>query len=182
MSELQISEAGTVQFPMVAHAAEVGWIPVSPEVARQKRGGESGMLFRDELEAKLARFNPWLSADAVRQVVERLEANPPTIEGNREMLSWLRGERQWYDEVENRHRPIQLVDFETPNENCWMRVNVGVPTTTKRSSPRNAVSDAAPLVRSNLRSVKSVILTCTVCHGVGRYGAGAAPRMGREYS
>ena len=64
MSDLKISEAGTVQFPMVKHAAEIGWTPLTPEVAKQKRGGEAGMLLRDELEAKLSEFNPWLSADA----------------------------------------------------------------------------------------------------------------------
>ncbi len=49
MSQLSISEAGTVQFPMVKHAVEIGWTPIGPVEARQKRGGESGMLFRDEL-------------------------------------------------------------------------------------------------------------------------------------
>jgi predicted metal-dependent hydrolase len=28
------------------------------------------------------------------------------------MLSWLRGERQWYDEDEKRHRRVTLIDFE----------------------------------------------------------------------
>ena len=60
MSDLKISEAGTVQFPMVKHAAEIGWTPLAPEVAKQKRGGEAGMLLRDELEEKLSEFNPWL--------------------------------------------------------------------------------------------------------------------------
>ena len=54
MSDLKISEAGTVQFPMVKHAAEIGWTPLTPEIAKQKRGGEAGMLLRDELEAKLS--------------------------------------------------------------------------------------------------------------------------------
>jgi type I restriction enzyme, R subunit len=119
MSELKISEAGTVQFPMVAHAAEIGWTAIAPEVAKQKRGGEEGMLLRDELEAKLAEFNAWMSPETIRQVIERLEAIPPTIEGNREMLCWLRGERQWYDEDEKRHRPVQLVDFGTPAVNAF---------------------------------------------------------------
>jgi type I restriction enzyme R subunit len=119
MSQLKISEAGTVQFPMVAHAAAIGWTPIPPEVAKQKRGGEAGMLFHDELEAVLARLNPWLSADAIRQLIEKLEAIPPTVEGNREMLSWLRGERQWYDEAEKRHRHIQLVDFDAPADNAF---------------------------------------------------------------
>lgn len=119
MSELAISEAGTVQFPMVNHAADIGWTVITPEVAKQKRGGEAGMILRDELEAALVKFNPWMTADAIRQVIEKVEAIPPTIEGNRDMLAWLRGERQWYDEAEKRHRPVQLIDFEHPGENVF---------------------------------------------------------------
>lgn len=117
MSSFVIGEAVTAQFPMVDHAVGIGWTPLTPEAARRKRGGEAGMLFRDEVEATLSKLNSWLSTDALRQVVEKLEAIAPTIEGNREMLAWLRGERQWYDEDEARHRPVQLVDFETPAEN-----------------------------------------------------------------
>lgn len=116
---LKISEAGTVQFPMVKHATEIGWTPITPEVAKQKRGGEAGMLLRDELEDKLARFNAWMTKDAVRSVIETLDAIPPTIEGNREMLSWLRGERQWYDEAEKRHRRVTLIDFEHTDANVF---------------------------------------------------------------
>ncbi len=119
MSDLKINEATSVQFPMVRHAAEVGWTPLPPAAAMHKRGGEAGMLFRDELEGALGRFNPWMTDDVIRSVVERIEAIPPTIEGNREMLAWLHGERQWYDEDEQRHRRVRLVDFETPNTNVF---------------------------------------------------------------
>jgi type I restriction enzyme R subunit len=119
LSTLKISEAGTVQFPMVRHAVEIGWTSITPEDARAKRGGEAGTLFRDVLEAKLAAFNPWLSADAVRSVVETLDALPATIEGNREVLAWLRGERQWYDEAEKRHRPVTVIDFENVASNLF---------------------------------------------------------------
>ena len=119
MSDLKISEAASVQFPMVRHAVEIGWTPLSPEVAMRKRGGEAGMMFRDELEGALGQFNPWMTDDAIRSVVERIEAIPPTIEGNREMLAWLQGERQWYDEDEQRHRRVRLVDFETPGDNVY---------------------------------------------------------------
>lgn len=119
MSDLRISEAGTVQFPMVKHAVEIGWTAINPEVAKQKRGGEAGMLLRDELEAKLAEFNPWLSADAVRSIIETLDAIPATIEGNREILAWLRGERGWYDENDKRHRRVQLIDFENTSRNVF---------------------------------------------------------------
>ena len=117
MTELTISEAETVQFPMVRHAEEVGWGPLSPSAATLKRGGEGGLLFRDELEGALRRFNPWMSDVAVHSAVERIEALPATIEGNREVLAWLRGERQWYDEAEERQRPVRLIDFEQPGAN-----------------------------------------------------------------
>ncbi|HEX5074446.1 MAG TPA: HsdR family type I site-specific deoxyribonuclease [Gemmatimonadaceae bacterium] len=118
MSDLRISEGRSVQYPMVYHVGGIGWATIPPELARQKRGGEDGMLLRDELERALAKLNAWLPNDAIRQVSEKLDAIPSTIEGNREMLAWLRGERQWYDETERRHRHVQLIDFEHPAENC----------------------------------------------------------------
>ena len=117
MSPLKITEAISVQFPMVEHAAEIGWKPISPQNAIAKRGGVAGMLFREELETTLHQFNTWMSADAVRQAIERLEALPPTIKGNLEMLTWLRGKRQCYDDTKMRQRYVQLVDFENPDAN-----------------------------------------------------------------
>ena len=117
MTEISITEAGSVQFPMVRHAAEIGWTPLSPSNALAMRGGEAGMLFRSVLEDALHRFNPWLADDAARSVVENIQALPPTIEGNRQMLAWLRGERQWYDEAEQRHRQVRLLDFDDPLAN-----------------------------------------------------------------
>src|SRR5512137_2980789 len=119
MSTLKISEAGTVQFPMVKHAVEMGWTPVTPDDARSLRGGEAGVFFRSVLETKIAAFNPWLSQDAVRSIVETLDALPSTIDGNREMLAWLRGERQWYDEAEKRHRAVTLIDYDHVGDNAF---------------------------------------------------------------
>ena len=116
---IYIAEADTIQFPMVRHAAEIGWTPLPPQEAIDKRGGVEGMLFRDELEEKIKQFNPWMSDGARRQVIEHLEAIRSTIEGNREMLSWLRGQRQRYDETEKRHRRVQIVDFDHPAENLF---------------------------------------------------------------
>ena len=104
---------------MVRHAEEIGWTPLPPRMAVQLRGGEAGMLFRGELEEALRRFNPWMTGDAIRSAVEKIEAIPATIEGNREMLAWLRGERQWYDEAEERQRRVRLIDFETPVANVF---------------------------------------------------------------
>lgn len=117
MSGLRISEAGSVQFPMVDHAVEVGWTLLTPADALYRRGDDSARMFRGVLEGKILTFNPWLSADAARSIVETIDALPASIEGNRELLSWLRGERQWYDEADKRHRPVTLIDFQDPSQN-----------------------------------------------------------------
>ncbi len=117
MPELTVTEAQAVQFSMVRHAAEIGWTPLPPTDALAMRGGEAGLSFQGVLEAALRRFNPWMSDSAVRSVVENLQALPPSIDGNRQMLAWLRGERQWYDEGEQRHRQVRLVDFDDPSAN-----------------------------------------------------------------
>ena len=117
MVELNVTERRIVQFPMVRHAEEIGWTSLSPEEALGLRGGDAGLFFRAELEGVLRRFNSWMFDEAIRSAVEKIEAIPPTIDGNREMLAWLRGERQWYDEAESRHRHVRLIDFETPGAN-----------------------------------------------------------------
>lgn len=118
MTTLKIGEAWTVQFPMVKHAGEIGWTVLTPAEAMALRRSTSNMLFKDVLEDKLHEFNPWLSEDQVRAIVESIEALPATIDGNREVLRWLRGERQWQDENEKRHRPVQVIDFDNPAANA----------------------------------------------------------------
>ena len=108
-----------MQFPMVKHAGEIGWEPLTPFEALTRRGDESSSLFRGVLERKILEFNPWVSKDAARSIVETLDALPATIDGNHELLVWLRGERQWYDETEKRHRRVQLVDFEQVDANAF---------------------------------------------------------------
>ena len=119
MTTLKTSEAASMQFPMVKHAGEIGWEALTPFEALARRGDESSNLFRGVLERKILEFNPWVSKDAARSIVETLDALPATIDGNHELLVWLRGERQWYDETEKRHRRVQLVDFEQVDANAF---------------------------------------------------------------
>jgi len=119
MSSLKISEAGSVQFPMVDHTAEIGWEPLTPVEALFRRGDESASLFRGLLEQKLLALNPWLRPDQARSIVETFDALPASIEGNRERLAWLRGERSWFDEQEKRRRRVHLIDFAHVDANAF---------------------------------------------------------------
>lgn len=76
------------------------------------------MLFRGEIEGALRHFNVWMTDDTIRAIIDRFEAIPSTIEGNREILLWLWGERQWYDENEQRYRRVRFIDFEHPGNNA----------------------------------------------------------------
>ena len=107
------TEAATVQFPLVDHAAAAGWERVSEADALRKRRGEGGLFFYDELEAALLRLNPGVVTPAdVPGIVQRLESLPNTIAGNREVLEWLRGKQTIYVDGEKRHRNVRLVDFD----------------------------------------------------------------------
>ena len=122
MNRIVISEGGSVQYPMVRHATDIGWKPLTPQEALYRREGEDGMFLRGVLLGKLRQFNAWLTADAARAIVERLEAIPASIDGNRELLAWMRGERKWYDEGEKRHRAVVLIDF-TPGADNELHVS-----------------------------------------------------------
>jgi type I restriction enzyme R subunit len=104
---------------MVAHAAEIGWEPLTPVEALFRRGDESASLFRGLLEQKLLALNPWLRPDQARSIVETFDALPASIEGNRERLAWLRGERSWFDEQEKRRRRVHLIDFAHVDANAF---------------------------------------------------------------
>lgn len=115
-----VSEAGTVQFTMVKHAEAAGWAIASDTDALKKRGGESGLFFYEDLEAALIRLNPgFVTSENAGSIVQRIESVPKTIEGNREILEWMRGNRTVYDETEKRHRNVTLIDYENPGRNTF---------------------------------------------------------------
>ena len=120
MTATLASEAGTTQFPLVKHAAEIGWTVVSDVEALHRRGGEGGLFFYADLEQALMRLNPGLvTTENVQAVIQRMESVPNTIEGNHEILQWLRGSRTIYDEKEKRHRNVTLIDSKDLSRNIY---------------------------------------------------------------
>ncbi len=120
MSKTLANEAGTIQFPLVKHAAAIGWTVVSDTEALRLRGGEAGLFFYKELEHALLRLNPGVvTSDNVQAIIQRMESVPSTIEGNRDILEWLRGNKTVFDEQEKRHRNVTLIDFDNPERNVY---------------------------------------------------------------
>lgn len=114
------NEFSTVQEPLIKYAAEIGWDYVSQADAVSYRQGESGLLFYRILSEKLVQLNPGLiTADNVNEVIQRIEAVPNTIEGNAEILAWLRGEKSVYDQDEDRQRNVMLIDYDNLSHNLF---------------------------------------------------------------
>jgi type I restriction enzyme R subunit len=116
MSSLAI-EASTVQYPLVRHAMDTGWEFVSEADALAKRRGEEGLFFYEELAAALQRLNPGVvTPENVNTVISEMESVPPTMEGNRQLLDWLRGKKTVFVPSEKRSLNVVVVDFEHPLE------------------------------------------------------------------
>ena len=87
------TESVTVQHPLTRYANQAGWTIVSQGDATTLRRGESGLFFYDLLKQKLQGLNPGVvTPERADEVIHRLESVRNNIEGNSEILAWLRGE------------------------------------------------------------------------------------------
>lgn len=115
-----MSERSAVQNPMLKYAEEIGWENVRPEDALVLRGGDTGLYFTGILEAQLVRLNPGVvDTSRTGDILRRLSLLRPTIEGNRDAHSWLRGEQSVFVPEENRERNVRLIDFDRPENNVY---------------------------------------------------------------
>ena len=114
------NERPTVQDPLIGYAMEIGWTYLSPEQALTLRRGESGTLLYPLLQEKLISLNPGVvTVDNVDQVIAKIENVRNNIEGNAEVLAWLRGERSIFIESEKRQRNVTVIDLEHSANNAF---------------------------------------------------------------
>jgi len=115
-----MSERSSVQKPMLKYSQEIGWEYVNPSVAMRLRGGDTGLHFSDVLRSQLQRLNPRVvDSDRASEILRKLNLLRPSIEGNRDALSWLRGEQSIFVPEENRERNVRLIDFDNPENNIF---------------------------------------------------------------
>ena len=115
-----MSERSAVQDPMLEYADEIGWKSVSRSEAMQMRRGETGRYFADVLKAELMKLNRGvLDESRCQEIVRQLNLLRPTLEGNQDALSWLRGEQSIFVPDEDRYRNVTLIDFENPDNNLF---------------------------------------------------------------
>lgn len=128
-----MSERDAVQNPMLRYADEIGWERVSASQALQMRGGDITKLYFPELlESQLLKLNrEVLDEDLCKEILRQLNLLNPTLEGNRNALARLRGERSIFVPNHERERNVRLIDFDSPENNLfhvtdeWWQKNAG---------------------------------------------------------
>ena len=116
----RMTEANTVEEPLLKYAQQAGWECVPPEQALTLRKGESGTLFYPILKQALIKLNPtFLNTQNTNEMIQKIENIPDTIEGNKTNLNWMRGQGIFLDPKEKRNRNVQLIDFENPHNNIF---------------------------------------------------------------
>jgi type I restriction enzyme R subunit len=114
------TERATVQDPLVKYATEVGWSAVSQAEQVTLRKGEAGLFFYQVLRDELIQFNPDVVTESnVDEVIRRMESARASIEGNEDVLLWLRGQRSVYVDRERREINAKVIDFERAERNIF---------------------------------------------------------------
>lgn len=115
-----MSEQSAVQNPLIKYVSvkEVGWEHVNRDKAVELRHGETGFFFYDLLKEQLVRLNPGIVDETkADSIIKDLENVRSSIEGNSEVLRYLKGEKSVYHEREKREVNINLIDFENITNN-----------------------------------------------------------------
>ncbi len=116
-----MSERSAVQDPMLKYADEIGWQYIAPSDARRMRGGDTNAsYFTDVLKTQLFKLNKGVVDDSnYDDVMRRISLLKPTLDGNKNALSWMHGRESTFVHTENRQRNVTLIDFENPDNNLF---------------------------------------------------------------
>lgn len=113
-----MSEKTVVQNPLVDYTKQIGWGYVSRDKAVELRRGETGIFFYDLLKEQLVKLNPGIVDETkADSIIKNLENVRSSIEGNSDVLRYLKGEKSVYHERERREVNIKLIDFENITNN-----------------------------------------------------------------
>lgn len=124
------TEHKIVQARILKYANEIGWTIISQGEAESRRGFDTSAasprekaknasrFFTDTLFEKVKGFNPKFK-DSKADLLRVLDLPLPTIQGNRDFLFYLQGEKTFFSKEENREFNLILIDYENPANNIF---------------------------------------------------------------
>jgi type I restriction enzyme R subunit len=126
----QPTEHKSVQGRILKYANEIGWTFVSQSEAERRRGFDvsaasprekaknASRFFTEILFEKVKQFNPKFK-DSKEDLLRLLDLPLPNIQGNRDFLHYLQGEKTFFSTEENREFNLILIDYENPANNIF---------------------------------------------------------------
>lgn len=124
------TEHKSVQARILKYANEVGWSVVSRSEAEERRefdatgvsprekAKNASWFFADTLYEKVKEFNPKFK-DSKEELLRKLNLPLPTIQGNRDFLQYLQGEKTFFSAEENREFNLVLINYAEPDKNIY---------------------------------------------------------------
>ena len=126
-----MSERKIVQEPLIKYARQIGWTYLTRDETVILRQGEAGLFLYSILKEQLMKLNKEIASASPRndgsegiinnekanEIIKRLENVKNSIEGNQEILQYLKGEKSIYYEKDKRELNIRFIDFGNINNN-----------------------------------------------------------------
>ncbi|PWB51300.1 MAG: restriction endonuclease subunit R [Candidatus Methanoperedenaceae archaeon] len=124
------TEHKSVQARILKYAKEIGWTFVSQSEAEESRGFDpsgasprekaknASRFFTDTLFEKVKEFNPKFK-ETKEELLRKLNLPLPTIEGNRDFLQHLQGEKTFFSKEEKREFNLMLINYYEPDKNVY---------------------------------------------------------------
>lgn len=111
-----MSERKIVQEPLIKYVKQIGWTYLNRDEAVALRQGEAGLFFYNILKEQLINLNKGIiNNEKANEIVKRLGNVKSSIEGNQEILQYLKGEKSVYYEKDKRELNIRFIDFNNDN-------------------------------------------------------------------
>ena len=104
------------QFIPQSRAEELRHFDISASLP-QERIKSSSLFFKDILTQKLTEFNPKLINPS--DIISQLSLLRFNIQGNKDFLDYLRGDKNFFNNDDNREYNLKLIDFEKPSNNIF---------------------------------------------------------------
>ncbi len=124
------TEQKSVQARILKYAQEIGWKYVGQKEAEERRGFDpqgvsprdraetASLYFQGILHEKVNKFNPHFHNN-IDDLIRRFSALTPDIYGNREFVQYLRGDKTFFHEGENRELNLNLIDYDKFSNNVF---------------------------------------------------------------
>lgn len=112
-------ERASVQNPLITYATEIGWTYITQEDALTLRGGETGFVLKETFISQLQKLNDFITQPLAEDLIRKIEAIPPTIQGNLDAWEYLKGLKTIFVPKEKRERNARLIDTKNINNNTF---------------------------------------------------------------